>query len=278
MGVKFSIKNLVVVFILFILVFINFQYSQGWEYYDTNLLRHFTQPDQNIKDVYNPQDLNRYAYARNNPYKYIDPTGNEPVLSQIGSYDVIYTQLQQFETNNLGLTASQTLSSLVSFSGSSNSQAQVNADFLYYSESRYSYTSEAGFVDTLHLLTSAAKTKESGAFVASIEGYLAEIKQIKDDPSSAFSYEDLSSNKLGREFAGQLNNKDPLSEQYKKFIESKGGSTHPLTTLEKEHPGASQSIPKTVSTNKPSHRKYSSGGQALPASSKNDASKKTKRL
>lgn len=39
----------------------------------------FIQPDQFIQDVYNPQDFNRYAYVRNNPYKYVDPTGQVAV-------------------------------------------------------------------------------------------------------------------------------------------------------------------------------------------------------
>jgi len=30
-----------------------------------------------IQDIYNPQNLNRYAYVLNNPLKYIDPSGNE---------------------------------------------------------------------------------------------------------------------------------------------------------------------------------------------------------
>ena len=53
-------------------------YYYGARYYDP-FFRHFTQPDVNIPDVYNPQDLNRYAYVRNNPYKYVDPTGEIPV-------------------------------------------------------------------------------------------------------------------------------------------------------------------------------------------------------
>lgn len=38
---------------------------------------HFTQPDRIIQAVYDPQFLNRYAYVRNNPYKYIDPDGSQ---------------------------------------------------------------------------------------------------------------------------------------------------------------------------------------------------------
>ncbi len=53
-------------------------YYYGARYYDSFLTR-FTQPDENIPDPYNPQDLNRYSYVRNNPYKYVDPTGDIPI-------------------------------------------------------------------------------------------------------------------------------------------------------------------------------------------------------
>jgi len=44
--------------------------------YYSPFLRHFTQPDTTIPDVYDPQSLNRYSYARNNPVKYVDSTGH----------------------------------------------------------------------------------------------------------------------------------------------------------------------------------------------------------
>jgi len=48
-------------------------------YYDPHTHR-FTQPDTLLPDIYDPQQLNRYAYVRNNPLKYTDPSGNFLVL------------------------------------------------------------------------------------------------------------------------------------------------------------------------------------------------------
>jgi hypothetical protein len=39
-------------------------------------ITHFIQPDSIIPDPSNPQSLNRYEYARNNPVRYNDPTGH----------------------------------------------------------------------------------------------------------------------------------------------------------------------------------------------------------
>ncbi|MFH1400343.1 MAG: RHS repeat-associated core domain-containing protein [Nanoarchaeota archaeon] len=51
------------------------QYYYGARYYAPNLAV-FTSPDSIIQNPYNPQNLNRYAYVLNNPYKYVDPSGN----------------------------------------------------------------------------------------------------------------------------------------------------------------------------------------------------------
>jgi RHS repeat-associated protein len=50
-------------------------YNSRW--YDPSLGR-FLSPDPNITDPGNPIDYDRYAYVRNNPLRYVDPSGNEP--------------------------------------------------------------------------------------------------------------------------------------------------------------------------------------------------------
>ncbi len=50
-------------------------YYYGARYYDPMIGR-FISADSIVSDVYDPQDLNRYAYARNNPMKYVDPDGH----------------------------------------------------------------------------------------------------------------------------------------------------------------------------------------------------------
>ena len=61
-------------------------YYYGARYYNPHLGR-FVTPDSIIQDPYDPQTLNRYAYCRNNPVKYVDPSGNiyQPVRWALNS-------------------------------------------------------------------------------------------------------------------------------------------------------------------------------------------------
>jgi len=51
-------------------------YFYAWRYYDSQLGR-FIMPDTIVPNAANPQNLNRYTYANNNPIKYTDPTGHK---------------------------------------------------------------------------------------------------------------------------------------------------------------------------------------------------------
>lgn len=62
------------------------EYFMGFRNYDPHSHR-FLQPDTIIPTAGDPQTLNRYAYARNNPLKYIDPSGNDVVIVCGGKTD-----------------------------------------------------------------------------------------------------------------------------------------------------------------------------------------------
>jgi RHS repeat-associated protein len=54
-------------------------YYYDSRYYNPQLKR-FTQPDTMLPNPYDPQQINRYSYVRNNPLKYTDPSGHNPLL------------------------------------------------------------------------------------------------------------------------------------------------------------------------------------------------------
>ncbi len=62
----------------------------GARYYDASLGR-FVQPDPIVPDPADPQALNRYAYARNDPLTLVDPTGH-----LFGFFSFLYAQARAF--------------------------------------------------------------------------------------------------------------------------------------------------------------------------------------
>jgi len=57
--------------------------------YYSPVVRNFISPDPEIHNLYDPQALNRYSYTLNNPMKYTDPTGKNPLLV----YSMVYGAL-----------------------------------------------------------------------------------------------------------------------------------------------------------------------------------------
>lgn len=74
-------------------------YYYDARYYNAELTR-FTQADTVIQNVYNPQNLNEYAYVMNNPVKYTDPSGN--TISRTGhSIGLLVTYGQQHYSDSV---------------------------------------------------------------------------------------------------------------------------------------------------------------------------------
>ena len=72
----------------------------GARYYAAEIGR-FVQPDSMLPDIYDPQQLNRYAYVRNNPLKYVDPSGNalinnENIIKTIDSVELYIDAVRDY--------------------------------------------------------------------------------------------------------------------------------------------------------------------------------------
>jgi len=77
----------------------------GARYYDP-WLGMFAQADTLLPDAYDPQQLNRYAYVRDNPYKYTDPDGHIPLPIAAGlAAGVIAFAFTYYQTGDVGKAA-----------------------------------------------------------------------------------------------------------------------------------------------------------------------------
>ncbi len=81
----------------------------------------FLQMDNLIGNPYNSQDLNKYSYARNNPYKYIDPNGEwiSPldILDYVSLAHSIYSFVKSPSWENLGWLGVDIASAAVPIAG-----------------------------------------------------------------------------------------------------------------------------------------------------------------
>ena len=58
-------------------------YHYGARFYSPKVGR-FLSPDTIVPNAFNPQDLNRFSYVRNNPLRYTDPTGHQLSVGEGG--------------------------------------------------------------------------------------------------------------------------------------------------------------------------------------------------
>ena len=77
-------------------------------YYNPQIGR-FTSLDIEEGEISNPLDMNRYVYCRNNPIKYVDPSGEDPITLTVGTVAIIKFAIGAI----LAVGATYTLSNLV---------------------------------------------------------------------------------------------------------------------------------------------------------------------
>lgn len=172
----------------------------------------FTQPDTVTPDRYDPQLLNRYAFERNNPYKYTDPTGHEPVKKEAGKYKddkkkdvskqidkIIKDLYNNYKKTGKTYTSKDVYKKLGDYyqSGSYKSDGTP----------RYVYTTNKGWIDMYHYSRNAELSYNIGSKLTKGLGYAIEFGQGLtkglpfglDYTDSAWTLEDVPSNFAGAE-------------------------------------------------------------------------------
>ncbi len=86
----------------------NLDYYES-RYYNSDIAR-FISVDPWEGDMNDPQSFNKYSYVRNNPVKYVDPSGNIPILIAVGVIGVGLFTVDQVGDN---AAPASTVSSLV---------------------------------------------------------------------------------------------------------------------------------------------------------------------
>ena len=156
--------------------------------------------------------VNWYTY--NNPLKYTDPNGKEPVKDQAGTVDGFIEEFDNLNSDSVEL--SDFVPSVTGSDTSDNTGVTPH-------DNRYIYTEEWGWIDMKHFLAAAGTAfsyiggpwydnpilERAAAYVyATALGYALELEQYESDKPtinrSGFSYEDLPSNAAGAKFGAHV--------------------------------------------------------------------------
>jgi len=189
--------------------------------------------------VYNAINKHVYAYTHNNPLKYVDPDGREPNRAQAAVVSFFVNSMNTSE-NKVGLQRGAAAD--VALQSFSNTEGLIPKPTVtpYFNNKvgRYIYTTKGGWIDMVHFLFyagDARKQKVSGSDSPVQDAVMYGVQQESFDflfaPHSAFSYEDLTSDKYGAIFGADVfdpNSDKTLAEQIQDYLVNDLGATTPL--------------------------------------------------
>jgi len=241
--------------------------------------------------------LTPYHYSANNPIMLIDPDGNEPILALVGTAGMFRTLLNNSPRGVGYYTGQQAASYLRSLGNTEWSWRQMRplptqTGYFNKRESRYIYTEKGGWLDMSHFMFYAGKAydyklqkqaaqemvngngfaymsqeaqaywyKQAGmnpAGEALQDGYYQERSDRVVAPYSAYSYEDLPSDRFGADFGANHfdpNSKLSFGEQLYNYLQGLG-ATNPQNAPNYNNLPTTEPTDKPTRTNKTANPVY----------------------
>jgi RHS repeat-associated protein len=186
--------------------------------------------------------ISPYAAFNNNPIMFTDPDGKEPIRPKVGTAATFRAVLDNSPRRVGHFTGQSAHNYLLSLGNTEFKWKQMRplpTQTGYFNDKvgRYIYTEQGGWVDMVHFLFYAGRASQylldgvEHPFGEAVQdGFMQERLDQIFAKHSAFSYEDLPSNKFGADFA--VNHFDPDSEltfgqQVESYLINVLGATNP---------------------------------------------------